>query len=513
MRIKSSIKNISVTIISQVVMILLGFISRKAFVDNLGIDYLGINAVMANVISMLSLVEGGLGTSIVFNLYKPLANRDEEKIIALVQLYKKVYRVIALIVFALSIALYSFIPYIIKDNKLSQSYIAIVFFIFVFKNMVSYIYAYKWSLIGADQKGYILSSINLIFNIITLVIKIIVLNIYKNYIIFLILEFVFMLIQNYISSRIVNKMYPYIRTKKKYKVENTIKNNIIKNVKAIFLHNIGTQCVFGTDNMLISAFVSVNAVGIYSNYNMLIGQLTSLVRSVIGGIGHSVGNLIATEGENKVYFIFKVTEFVNFIIYSICTICLYNLMNPFIELWLGKEFLLDKMVIIVLMVNFYMTGMRGSITVFKTKAGVFNEDKYMPLIEAAINLIASVILVKKLGLVGVFIGTTISSLAIPVWNRPRVVYKHVFKRPVREYFINYIMQMVITLLVGYITNLVCSYIIIDNLIISFLIKAITTIMIAISTYYILFRNTQEYIYLENIVKSIVKNIVKKYCKK
>ena len=283
MRIKNSIKNIYISILTQIIVILLGFISRKIFLDNLGTEYLGINGLLTNILSMLSLVEGGIGTSIVYNLYKPLGCKDIEKVTALVQLYKKLYGVLAIVIFVLSIIMYMFLGSFIKGET-TVPFVGVVYFIFVLKNVVSYLNAHKWSLINADQKGYVIAKYNLIFNVVSTIVKIIVLQATQNYILFLVIELAIFIIQNIYNGKIVNDRYPYIRTKKKYKVDEETKENLIMNVKAIFLHNIGSYCVLGTDNLLISSFIGLATVGVYSNYTMITSQLSSLLASILNGI-------------------------------------------------------------------------------------------------------------------------------------------------------------------------------------------------------------------------------------
>ena len=239
MRIENSIKNMRINIITQIIIALLGFISRKVFIDNLGAEYLGVNGLLTNMLSMMSLVEGGIGVAIVYDLYKPLAENNEEKVIALIQLYKKIYGVLAIIIFMLSFIIYPFIGYIMKNDS-SISFLGVVYFLFVFKNMISYLNAHKWSLINADQKGYVLAKYNLLFNVITTISKIIILTLTQNYIIYLLIECLIFIVQNIYNGRIVNDRYSYIRTRKKYKVDNKTKNNLIINAKALFLHNIGT---------------------------------------------------------------------------------------------------------------------------------------------------------------------------------------------------------------------------------------------------------------------------------
>lgn len=502
MRVKNSIKNISISIGTQIVIILLGFISRKVFLDNLGTEYLGINGLLTNILSMLSLVEGGIGLSIVYNLYKPLADNDIEKVTALVQLYKKLYGILAIVIFILSAVLYVFLETFIKGGT-TVPFVSVVYFIFVFKNMISYLNAHKWSLINADQKGYIIAKYNLVFDVITTISKIIVLQLTKNYILYLCIELYIFLIQNIYNGKVVNNRYPYIKTKVKYEVDKETKDNLITNVKALFLHNIGTYCVFGTDNLLISSFVGLKTVGIYSNYTMITNQLASLLTPVLNGMGASVGNLIATESKEKNYEIFKVIYLINFWIYSFSVIFLYNLLEPFINWWLGDGLLLNKLAFIFILINFYLTGLRSCINIFKSKAGIFVNDKYVPLIESVINLVSSIILVRYLGLAGIFMGTTISTISIPLWTQSKLVYNKVFNKSAIEYFKKYILYILLTLIVGIITTSLCDTLIMGNDLTSLILKGIICVLIVNIFYLLVFYRTEEFKYIKNIIKPIV----------
>lgn len=512
MRTKNSLKNMYIGIFTQIVITLLGFISRKVLFDSLGEAYLGVNGVLTNVLSMLSLVEGGIGTSIVYNLYKPLAEDDKEKITALIQLYKKLYFILCILVFILSLAIYPFLGILMKDNE-SISNLTLVYFIFVARNMISYLNAHKWSLINADQKGYVLSRVNLIFNIVTTISKILVLKITKDYVLFLIIDLIIFVIQNIYNGSIVNKRYSYIKTKEKYKVDKEIKENLVTNVKALFLHNIGRFCIFGTDNILISSFIGLSAVGRYSNYTMVMNQLSALVNPILNSISASVGNLIATESEEKTYEVFKITYFINFWIFSWCSIFLYNLLEPFIDWWMGKGLLLDKFTFIVILINFYITGVRTSIGIFKEKAGIFKEDKYVPLIESVVNLISSVILVKYIGLVGIFIGTTISTICFPLWNQPRLVYKKLFKRSLNEYFKSYSIYALVTLIGAFITTFICNLLVSGNGFISLVFKGIICLIIHNIVIYLVFYKKDEFKYIMMLIKRILNTNIKKLISK
>lgn len=497
MRIKNSMKNIYINILTQIVITLLGFFSRKVFLDSLGIEYLGINGLLTNILSMLGLVEGGIGASIVYNLYKPLANNDKPKIIALVQLYKKIYSILAIGIFILGLSLYPFLGILMNEGG-NIPFISIIYIIFLIKNIISYLNAHKWSLINADQRGYILAKYNLLFNVITTISKVIILITTKNYILYLLIEAAIFIIQNIYNGKVVEKRYPYIKTKDKYIVEKEVKDNLIMNVKALFLHNIGGYCVFGTDNILISALINVKTVGLYSNYTMIISQVSSLLTPIINGIGASVGNLIATESKEKNYEIFKVANFISFWIYSFCSIALYNLINPFITWFFGEGLLLDRLTLLIVLINFYITGMRNVINIFKSKAGIFSQDKYVPIIESVINLGSSLILVKYLGLAGIFIGTTISSITIPLWIQSKLVYNNVFNKSVLEYFKNYVIYIIMTVIASIITNRICYIFEINNNFTSLIFKGIICFIIPNMLFLLVFFKTSEFQYLWNV---------------
>ena len=274
----------------------------------------------------------------------------------------------------------------------------------------------------------------------------------------------------------------------------------------MFLHNVGGYCVFGTDNILISALVNLKTVGLYSNYTMVINQLKGLLTPIIDGIGASVGNLIATESKEKSYEIFNVVYLINFWIYGFCSIILFNLLEPFIDFWLGKGLLLDKFTFAIILLNFYISGLRSSIITFKTKGGIFTNDKYVPIIESVINLGTSIILAKKYGLIGIFLGTTISTLAIPFWLQPKLVYNNVFNKSVVEYFYKYFKYLFITIFAGVVTTIFCNYVNINNILISLVIKGILGTVSINIIFLVAFFRTNEMKYIFTLLKGMLNGI-------
>lgn len=507
MRSLNSLKNIGTSIGTTIILAALGFFTRKIFVDSLGEEYLGLNGLLLNIIGMLSLVEGGIGTSIVYNLYKPLAEHNEPKIIALVQLYRRIYRYIALGVFLLSLCIYPFLDVLIKDGE-NLSYVSIVYFIFVFNNLIGYLMADKWSLINSDQKQYKLAGYNLAYQIGLNLVKIAILYYFKNYILFLAVEFFFTLGYNLLVIRKVNKLYPYVNTKIKYSIDQATKQNIITNVKALFLYSIGGYLLHSTDNIIISAYVGIGIVGFYSNYTLIVGQLKSLTKPIFAGVKDSVGNLVASEGEDKQHTIFNVLYMINFCLVSFVVVLIYNTINPFISWWLGVEYLLPQYIVAIICINYFVDEIRSSIMTFKTVSGIFDADKYVVFLTAVINLIISLTLVHSLGLAGVLLGTSISMLLTASWNWPRLVYKYTFKRSPKIYYIKYIIFAIVTLgLCLFTTYINDLFFVCDGRynFVAILMRGIICTLICFAIYLLMFVKTQSFKYLMTLANSLYYN--------
>jgi len=500
MRVKNSLINISAGIVNQMIITLLSFLSRTIFISTLGIEYLGINGLFTNILAMLTLAEAGLGASIMYSLYKPVAENDYHKINVLMKFYRNTYMVIALVIFLLGLSIIPFLDYIIKDSNVEN--VHWIYLIFLLNTVAPYFYVHKNSFLNVCQKGYIVTAIYSVSSILSVLIKIAILQYTQNYILYLIIDSAITISNSIILATIVNKMYPYLKNKIKDKLDNETRKDITKNVKAMVIQNIGNYLVFGTDNIIISSFVSVTAVGLYSNYNMLIEICRTFINQVFNNIYHSVGNLVAKESVDKVYSVYKTYRLVNFWLYSFSTIFLTIMLEDFIVLWVGSEFLMEEGLLLILMINFYERGMRNSITTLKTTAGIFHEDRFAPIIQAIINLTISLVLVQSMGITGVFIGTLVSAIAVPFWRTPYLVYKKVFHQPVNRYFINYILFTTIGIGTYFLTNLICSFVPTQNFA-NLIIRALICLGFPNLVYILIFYKTDEFKYIFKIVKSLM----------
>jgi len=295
-------------------------------------------------------------------------------------------------------------------------------------------------------------------------------------------------------------MYPYLNKYDKEKLGKDDKASIIKNIKAMFMHRIGSAVVNGTDTLVMSSLVGIISVGIYSNYFLMTNTLRNLTSQIFAGITASVGNLGALEDKKKSYQIYLSINFAGFWIFSFCSICLFCLFNPFITIWTGrKDLLFSVPVVFLIVLNFYATGMRQATLTFKDAFGLFWYDRYKAVIEAVVNLITSIILTQRYGVAGVFIGTFISTITIDFWVEPLVLFKHGFHRPVKPYFIRYTYYAVLTAAVGFLTWYACSFVPGSGLS-AFAVKCVICLIVPNVLYLAIFWSTQEFQYLKSFVK-------------
>lgn len=507
MRTDNSRKNLFANISIIIVMTFLGFLTRKVFVDNIGVDYLGLNGLLFNILSVVSLLEGGFGTSIVYNLYKPLAENDQPRVIALIQLYRKIYRYISLGILIMGLAIYPFLDIFIKDGE-SLEYVSLVFFIFLFNSIVPYFAAYKWSLINADQKQYKLVSINFAYQIGLNLTKLAILYYTKNYILYLVFESFFIVGYNVAICHKVNRLYSYIRTKVKYKVDEVTRKKIITNSKALFLHSLGGYLMHSTGNIVISSFVSIAVVGLYSNYTLITSYINNFITQALNSFSESVGNLVATESDERINEVFNTIFLLNFIIVSLPVIILSNTINPFISWWLGADYLLSIPTVIIILVNLYIFGMRISAQIFKVKSGIFVQDKFSPLIQGCINLVLSLVFVQFWGITGVLFASTISVLSIGFWQFPFLIYKHTFKKPLKFYFIRYVRYTLTAFVSWMVTYFLCTLLEDDSLK-NIILKSMISLTVPATLYYLLFGKTKEmqsllFIYIKPTLLKIFK---------
>ncbi|MBU3126853.1 oligosaccharide flippase family protein [Clostridium tagluense] len=498
MRIKNSLNNIIFNLGSTFITYILSFVSRSIFIYTLGAQYLGINGLFSNILMMLSLAELGIGTAINFSLYKPIAQKDNNKISTLMTFYRKAYSLIGCIVAVFGFILMFFLHYIIKDANTIEN-LRMIYLLYLFSTVSGYFLSYKTTLVSAYQKDYTLVPINVAMSAITILGQIVILMTTKSFIYYLFVQIIFGFIQRIIINNVITKQYKDIDFKTKEKLPQSELNVIIKNVKAMFYHKIGDYCVNGTDNIVISTFVGIKAVGFYSNYTLLITTVNAIIMIIFNSTSASFGDLIAKEKPEKRLEKFRVLNFLGFWFFGFATICFYNLLNPFITLWIGNKYILDLSIIIPVIINYYLVGMRVSLGIVKSSGGVYAQDRFVPLIQAIVNLFFSIILVKYIGLAGVFWGTVISAF-VPMIYRPYVVYKYIFETSCKKYLIQYTQYLLVVVVNIFVTSTLCKMLFLNAGWVNLIGRGFICVVIPNLLIVVLFRKSYEFKQLINIVK-------------
>ncbi|WP_369900597.1 lipopolysaccharide biosynthesis protein [Bacillus manliponensis] len=513
MRTKNSLKNMFHGTLGQFISIGMGFLVRTAFIYTLGIEYLGIDGLFTSILMMLSLANLGFDTAMIYSLYKPLAENDYYKVQALMNLYRKAYQLIGLIVLVIGLLILPFLSYFMNGEEKIDN-ITVIYLLFLLNSVTSYYFTYKQSIIIADQRNHIISKIHTSFMVISNITQIILLLITKNYIMVLLSQVIIRIIENiYIANR-VNKLYPYMRERSNAVLSLDERKSFFKNLYALFLYRISGVVINGTDNVVISKFSSLTLVGVYANYLLIINTVNTFISYLFYSITASIGNLHVTESKEKKYSIFCVLHFVNFWIYGLCSIFLWNLINPFLTVWLGESYVFDKYIVFVLVLNFYTSGMQNAATTFRETTGLFIKGKYNPIIASIINIVVSIVLAKQIGVAGVLLGTIISRLCTYFWYDPYIIFKSIFNKPVKIYFLKYALYMVLVFISAILTDLLGSALKAD-IWINMLIRIGLCLIIPNMIFWIVFRRAEETDYVFNTLKnalneSVLKLLVKKY---
>lgn len=505
-RLENTGKNFVYSFLSTILTAVTSFISRTVFIQTVGVSYLGANSLFANILSMLSLTELGLSSAIGFSLYAPLARQDTATIKSLMRFYKIAYRIIALVIAVLGLLLIPFLDYLIKDGGDIQ-HIPFIYIVFLYNTVVSYLFTYKTTLLSADQKGYVMTNMTMVINIVTVVIQTTVLLLWKNYFVYLILGAILSTVQWFFINRRIYALYPYLQDKDVIPLADKERRTIAVNVKALVFHKFGELCINQTDNLIISSFISIAAVGIYNNYYMIVSIINRFAQSIFNAATASLGNLIATESYEKQYKVFKRYNFLGFWIFGWTGLCLYVLLTPFVKLWLGNDFLIDGLTLGLVMINYYLVGMRVTVGNVKMAAGLYAQDQWAPIVQAGINLVVSIIAAMQMGLPGVFLGTVISSICVPCWYRPLVVYKYAFHKPVREYFSRYFIYLAVTMANVLLVMAINRYIITPAdlpEVAEFLLMSVVCVCVPNCIIIVLFHRAEEFQYLLALATSIFK---------
>ena len=356
----------------------------------------------------------------------------------------------------------------------------------------------------ADQKEYITNIIHMGYTILVNTMQLTFLYFTHDYYLYLIIKVMMRLVENIVISSYVNRRYSYLLDNNVTKLDGKTEKDIFQKIKALFFHKIGTFIVSGTDNIIISKYLGLVTVGLYSNYYMIINAVQTVINHIIQATRASVGNLLVTESKTKHFDIFNKIRFVNFWISCFSSICIFVIMDSFITIWIGYKFVLPTKVLLVLVINFFIVSSRSTYGAFKEAAGIFYEDRFVPIIESLLNIVLSIIFVKKFGLMGVFMGTIASGLVLWCYSYPKYVYNKLFGRKISDYIKETIYYFIIFILIAGFTYSLAILISFDNVYLQFISNVLIALIVPNVIMLLLFSKDENFKYFINMLKGLKK---------
>lgn len=454
---KNAKRNIVFGSILKLNQVVIPFIMRTVMLYVMGVEYLGLNSLFISVIQVLNLAELGVGSAMIYSMYKPIVDDDTKSICALMRLYKLYYRAIGCIVLISGLIIYPFIPYMIKGNVPEGINIHILYLLNLGAAVLSYwLFAYKNSLLQAHQRTDILSKITIIANLIQYIIQFAVIIFLKNYYIYVTVSLVIQAVINISAAFVSDKMYPNYKAVGKLPKKEVKKIN--KRVRDLFSSKIAVVVINYSDTAVISAFLGLTSLAVYQNYYFIIVAVRGFINIIFQSCTAGIGNSIITETPQKNYVDLKKFTLIIARITGFCTCCLLCLFQPFMKIWAGEQHLLDFPIVICFCMYFFVYSFEQLLNVYKDAAGIWNKDKFRTLATSLANLILNLILVNFTGLFGVIFSTILSFLLV---GMPWLIYNlftEVFKRNAKEYICLLVKYAVVTVMVASVTYLICNMI-------------------------------------------------------
>lgn len=433
-RTKKSIINAEVSFISYLISLFLAFFSRKIFLDNLGAEFIGLTGTLSNILGILNLSEMGIGLCISYFLFKPIVDNDIKEINNIISLLGYLYKKIGQLIVTVGLLVSLFFPLIFGHTNMSYGIIYFSFYSLLASNAIGYFINYRQTLLAADQKNYVIDVYYQCFTVFKSVLQIFLAYYYKNLYIWVGIEFLFSLVYCIILNKVIDKQYPWLRTDKS-RGQKLIKQypDVLKKTRQILIHQMKDFLLTKSDEIMVFGFVSLKMVAYYGNYTMIIGKLTAAFFTMFSGISAGIGNLVAEGNKKHTLNIFWQLSSLKYFITGILIFTLSFLINPFITWWLGEEYQLSSIIVLLLMINLFIMQTRQFVDSFNHTHGLYG-DVWAAWAEGIINIIVTVAIAINWGIIGILMGKIISLLIIVVIWKPYYLFTQGIKEPVSTYW-------------------------------------------------------------------------------
>ena len=508
-RTKNSFLNLIFGLGGHILTVVVDFIVRTVFIYTMGKSYLGITGLFTNILSMLSLANLGIGTAIVYRMYKPLAERDEKRVRVLLKFYKLAYRLIGTVIFLLGLALVPFLPYLIKDYDALAGigiHAPAFFMLFVLHSATSYWFlAYRTSVISANQERYILEAVGYCSHILVCIAKILVLLFVKDFMVYVAVPMGIGILFNLIKGVLAKKRYPQYFTREEASLTKGEIVDMLKDCGALLVFKINGVVVKASDNLILSSMIGLATVGLYSNYMLFYRTFTSLFGQVLTSYKASLGNLYATSDIEKRYRYFNITSFLVSAVFGVAAVGVAVCSNELIEVWIGADYVIAQPMPILIGIELYLVGILDNLGQVRHVSGLFKQMWYRPLFSMTINIVVSIIGAKYWGVCGVTVGTIVAWSSTNFLMDPRLIYKHAFEncRPVRDYYVRAFSHIGVLIAVAAADFAFCSHVLTGRGLLSLAFHIIVTGLSVPAAFALVFRKTDECRYLMDMARGMI----------
>lgn len=501
---KNATRNIIFGTCLKLYQIVVPFLMRTIMIYFMGVQYLGLNSLFTSVLQVLNLAELGVGSAMVYSMYKPVAEHDNNTICALMGLYRKYYRIIGMVVLAAGCVIIPFVPHLIKSDVPEGINIYVLYVMNLLATVFTYwLYAYKNSILQAYQRNDIVSKVTIITDTIKYILQIFTIVFLKNYYMYVLVLILLQIASNIITAAVVTRMYPEYRCRGSLPKEEVAQIN--SRIRDLFTSKIGAVIVNSADTVVISAFLGLTVLAIYQNYFFIISSVIAFIAVVFNSCTAGIGNSIIVETKEKNYNDFKKFTFLIAWIAGFCTVCIVCLMQPFMNIWMNgnEKLMLGMSEVVCFCIYFFVYEIQQLLLTYKDAAGMWHDDKYRPLVTALTNLALNIIMVQFFGLYGVLLSTVISIIFIGMPWLFYNLFTVLFKRNAAKYVIRVVYYTVITIVISIITYSVCSLVPFTG-IAELIVKLIICIIVPNLLFFATLFKFEEFGQVKALVKGILK---------
>lgn len=502
-RTKNAARNIVFGTILRAYQLLLPFLMRSAILYYLGVQYLGLNSLFVSVIQMLNLAELGVGSAMIYSMYRPIAEHDDTKVCALMRLYKIYYWVIGLAIAVVGVAVTPFIPKLIHGSYPSDINIYVLYLLNLFATVFSYwFFSYRNSVLEANQRNDVVSKVNLVTVTVQYGLQFLVLALTGNYYLFVMVALLTQILTNVATAIASRKLYPNYDPKGK--LEKAEIKKINGRIRDLFTAKLGNTLLSSADTLVISAFLGLAMLAKYQNYYYIMTAVTGFAMIFISSCMAGIGNSLVAETMDKNYADFKKLSLMVWWLAGTAVCCFLNLYQPFMALWMGEENLLSFGCVILMCIYSYLYITNHVMVTYKDAGGMWHEDRFRPFCSSMFNLALNLILVRYIGIFAIILSTVASYILVNMPWLVKNLFTVIFNRSAAEYVTKYIKHVVLVIAAAAASYYVCTFLP-DRGILSICIRLIISVMIPNVIFLLVLRSDEDFNGVLDIADRMTKN--------